>query len=127
MKRAYYFWIAAILALLFGLLMLLAPGQAAGAFQLGTSNGATNTIFRVLGSVMLGVAVVNFLVRNHTMGETLRAVLWGNLTIHGVGFLADCFSAASGDVPWSGIGVGLVAHLIVLAGAAYYLWRPTAK
>ena len=126
MKRAYYFWIAAILALLFGVLMLFAPAQAASAFGL-PGLAATNTIFRVLGSVMLGVALVNFLVRNHTMGETLRAVLWQNLAIHGIGFLADCYSAAIGDIAWSGIGAGLVAHLIVLIGAAYYLWRPTAR
>jgi len=125
MKRAYYFWVAAILALLFGLLMLFAPAQAAGAFGLAASP-ATNTIFRVLGSVMLGVALVNFLVRSQPMGETLRAVLWQNLAIHGIGFVADCYSAATGDAAWSGIGAGLVAHLIVLVGAAYYLWRPSA-
>jgi len=126
MKRAYYFWIAAVLALLFGLLMLLAPVQAAGAFGLPASP-ATNTIFRVVGSIELGVALLNFLVRNQPMGDTLRAVLWANLTIHGIGFLADCYSAAVGDIAWSGVGAGLAAHLIVLAGAAYYLWRPSAK
>ena len=127
MRRAYYFWLAAILALLFGLLMLLAPGQAASAFQLGTSNGSTNTIFRVLGSVMLGVALLNFMVRNHTMSETLRAVLWANVAIHGIGFLGDLFSVQQGDVPFAGVAIGLVAHLIVLLGGAYYLWRPAAK
>jgi hypothetical protein len=60
------------------------------------------------------------------LSETLRAVLWGNLAIHGIGFVGDCWSAGVGDVPWSGIAVGLVAHLIVLLGAAYYLWRPSA-
>ena len=125
MKRSYYFWVAAILALLFGLLMLLLPTSAASAFQIPPSTG-TNTIFRVLGSVMLGIALVNFLVRDLAMSDTLRAVLWGNAAIHGIGFVADCFSAGVGDVPWSGIGVGLIAHLIVLGGAAYYLWRPSA-
>lgn len=125
MQRSYYFWVAAILAALFGLLMLLLPVTAAGAFGIPSSTG-TNTLFRVVGSTLLGVAVVNFLVRDKAMSETLRAVLWGNATIHGVGFLADCFSAMAGDAPWSGIGIGLVAHLIVLAGAVYYLWRPSA-
>ncbi len=125
MRRSYYFWVAAILALLFGLLMLLLPASAASAFQVPASTG-TNTIFRVLGSVMLGVALVNFLVRDLAMSETLRAVPWGNAAIHGIGFVADCFSAGVGDVPWSGIGVGLIAHLIVLVGAVYYLWRPSA-
>lgn len=127
MKRSYYFWLAAILALLFGLLMLFAPGQAASAFQLATSDGSTNTIFRVLGSVMLGVALLNFMVRNHTMSETLRAVLWANVAIHGIGFLGDLWSVQQGDVPFAGVAVGLVAHLIVLVGGVYHLWRPTAR
>ena len=126
MKRAYYFWVAAILALAFGLLMLFAPAFAATQFQL-TGSPATATIFRVLGSVMLGVALLNFLVRNHTMSETLRAVLWTNVAIHGIGFLADLWSVQKGDIPLSGAAVGLIAHLIVLIGGAYYLWRPSAK
>jgi hypothetical protein len=125
MKRAYYFWIAAILALAFGLLMFLAPAFAATQFQL-TGSPATATIFRVLGSVMLGVAVLNFLVRNQPMSETLRAVLWGNATIHGIGFLGDLWSVALGDIPFAGVAVGLVAHLVVLIGAIYYLARPNA-
>lgn len=127
MRRSYYFWVAAILALLFGLLMLFVPGQAASAFQLGSSNGSTNTIFRVLGSAELGLALLNFLVRDHTMSETLRAVLWTNVAIHGIGFLADLWSVQQGDVPFSGVAIGLVAHLIVLIGGAYYLWRPGAR
>lgn len=125
MKRAYYFWIAAILALGFGLLMLFAPAFAATQFQL-TGSPATATIFRVLGAVMLGVAVLNFLVRNHPMSETLRAVLWANVTIHGIGFVGDLWSVQLGDIPFGGVAVGLVAHLIVLIGAAYYLARPSA-
>ena len=125
MKRVYYFWVAAILALAFGLLMFLAPGFAATQFQL-TGSPATDTIFRVLGSVMLGVAVLNYLVRNHTMSETLKAVLWANATIHGVGFVGDLWSVGAGNIPFGGVAVGLIAHLIVFIGAAYYLWRPSA-
>ncbi len=125
MKRAYYFWIAAILALLFGLLMFFAPATAAAQFQLAASP-ATDTIFRVLGAVMLGIALLNFLVRNHPMSETLRAVLWANAAIHGLGFVGDLWSVQLGNIALSGVAVGLVAHLIVLAGALYYLWRPAA-
>ena len=125
MKRTYYFWLAAILALAFGLLMFLAPGFAATQFQL-TGSPATETIFRVAGSILLGVAVLNFLVRNHPMSETLKAVLWADATIHGVGFLGDLWSVALGDISFGGVAVGLVAHLIVLIGALYYLWRPNA-
>ena len=127
MRRSYYFWVAAILSLLFGLMMFFVPAQAASAFQLATSNGNTNTIFRVLGSVMIGVALLNFLVRDHTMSATLRAVLWANVAIHGIGFVGDLWSVEQGDVPFSGVAIGLVAHLVVLLGGAYYLWRPTAR
>jgi len=125
MKRAYYFWVAAILALAFGLLMFFAPAFAATQFQLAGSP-ATATLFRVVGAVLLGVALLNFLVRNHTMSETLRAVLWANVAIHGIGFVGDLWSVQLGDIAFSGVAVGLVAHLIVLLGGAYYLWRPSA-
>lgn len=125
MKRSYYFWLAAILALAFGLLMFFAPAFAATQFQLAGTH-ATATIFRVLGSVMLGVAILNFLVRNHAMSDTLKAVLWGNAAIHGIGFAGDLWSVQLGDIPFGGVAVGLVAHLIVLLGALYYLWRPNA-
>ena len=125
MKREYYFWVAAILALLFGLLMFLAPRTAAGAFTL-TASPDTDTIFRVLGSVLLGVALLNFLVRNHPMSETLKAVLWGNAAIHGIGFVGDLWSVAAGGVSFGGVAIGLLAHLVVFAGAIYYLWQPDA-
>jgi hypothetical protein len=125
MKRAYYFWLAAVLALAFGLLMFFAPAFAATQFQL-TGSPATATIFRVLGSVMLGVALLNFLVARHAMSETLKAVLWTNAAIHGIGFLGDLWSVGLGDIPFGGVAIGLVAHLIVLLGALYYLWRPSA-
>ena len=126
MKRAYYFWLAAVLALAFGLLMFFAPAFAATQFQL-TGSPATATIFRVLGAVMLGVALLNFLVARHTMSDTLKAVLWTNAAIHGIGFVGDLWSVSLGDIPFGGVAIGLVAHLIVLIGGAYYLWRPAAK
>lgn len=125
MRREYYFWVAAILALLFGLLMFLAPGTAAGAFTL-TASPATDTIFRVLGAVMLGVALLNFLVRNHPMSETLKAVLWANAAIHGIGFVGDLWSVAAGSVSFGGVAIGLLAHIVVFAGAACYIAMPNA-
>ena len=126
MKRAYYFWLAAILALAFGLLMFFAPGVAATQFQLARSSPATDTIFRVVGSIELGIALLNFLVRNHPMSVTLKAVLWGSVAIHGIGFIGDLWSVQLGTIALAGVAVGLVAHLIVLVGAIYYLWRPNA-
>jgi hypothetical protein len=125
MKREYYFWVAAILALLFGVLMFLAPRTAATAFTL-TGSPDTDTIFRVLGAVMLGVALLNFLVRSHPMSETLKAVLWANAAIHGIGFVGDLWSVGAGSVSFGGVAIGLIAHLVVLAGAVYYLAKPDA-
>jgi hypothetical protein len=125
MKRAYYFWVTAILALAFGLLMFLAPGFAATQFQL-TASPATDTLFRVAGAILIGGGVLNILVSRHPMSDTLKAVLWGNATVHGVGFVGDVWSAAAGSISWSGVAVGLIAHVVVFAGAVYYLMRPEA-
>ncbi|MEO8666911.1 MAG: hypothetical protein ABI399_00225 [Bauldia sp.] len=122
MARSVFFWIVAVLSALFGALMFLVPGQAASQFGM-TASADTDTIFRVLGATLLSVGLLNFLVRNHRASETLRAVLWMNISIHGLGTIADLWSVASGDVALSSVAIGFVSHAVIGLGSAYFLWR----
>jgi hypothetical protein len=122
MKRSLFFWIVAILALAFGGLMFLSPSLAAQAFGLQESAG-TAVVFRILGATLLALALMNFLVRNHPASETLKAVLWTNVAVHGLGAVADLWSAAAGSIAFSGIGAGLVVHLFVGVGSLIYIAR----
>ena len=55
-------------------------------------------------------------------------MLWANVAIHGIGFVGDLWSVQQGRHRLCRRGPSdWIAHLIVLLGGAYYLWRPTAK
>lgn len=122
MKRSLFFWITAILALLFGGLMFLTPQGAAQAFTLPPSPG-TDVLFRILGATLLGLAVLNFLVRNHGDSETLAAVLWANVAVHGFGLIADIGSVVTGTLSVSSIALGVIVHLFVGIGSLIYATR----
>lgn len=122
MSRSLFFWITAILALLFGGLMFLSPGTAASSFGLDQSPG-TDVLFRVLGATLLSLALLNFLVRNHADSETLAAVLWANVATHGLGLIADVASVVAGPLKPSAIAFGVIVHLFVGIGSLIYAMR----
>jgi hypothetical protein len=126
MSRSVFFVIVAILSALFGILMFLAPGVAAQSFGVEASS-ATSAIFRVLGTNLLSVGLLNFLVRNHPASATLRAVLWLNISAHGLGAIADIWSVTAGDLALSRIALGFVSHAIIGLGSIYYLARMEAE
>ena len=123
MTRA-FFWVAAIVGALFGLLMFFAPPLAAQAFGVAI-NPLAESLFRVLGATLLGLALLNFLVRDHSSSPTLKAVLWANAAVHGIGGVADIWSAAIGDLTWSSIAAGMVVHIVILVWALWLLLRPS--
>ena len=125
MKRVYYFWLAAILALAFGLLMFFAPGFRGNAVPAQFLARHRHDLC-VLGSVELGLRRATSSSATIPMSDTLKAVLWGSVAIHGIGFIGDLWSVQLGTIALSGVAVGLVAHLVVLIGAIFYLWRPNA-
>lgn len=122
MKRSLFFWITAILALLFGGLMFLSPSGASQAFTLEQSAG-TDVLFRILGATLLALALLNFLVRNHGDSETLAAVLWANVATHGLGLIADISSVVIGPLKVSSIALGVIVHLFVGIGSLIYATR----
>jgi len=124
MKRSLFLLITAILALLFGGLMFLAPSVAGGAFGIPVSV-ATDALFRILGATLLSLAVLNFLVRNQPLSETLVAVLWTDFATHALGLIADLWSVGAGAFTVTNALPGLVVHLFVGIGALIYIFRPS--
>jgi hypothetical protein len=122
MKRSLFFWITAILALLFGGLMFITPPGAAQTFGLAEST-AGDVVFRILGATLLGIALLNFLVRNHADSETLAAVLWTNVAVHGLGLIADISSVVAGRLTVSSVAFGVIVHLFVGIGSLIYATR----
>lgn len=115
-----FFWIAAILSALFGAMMFFAPGFAAQSFSLAASPG-TDTVFRILGSTLLGVGIMNLLAANQPASPALRIVLWTDFAIHLIGTIADVWSVSAGELAFSAAVPGFVSHAIIGLGALYFL------
>ena len=122
MKRSLFLLITAILALLFGALMFLAPSLAAQFFGIPDSVGIDG-LFRIIGSTLLGLAVLNFLARNQPSSPTLAAVLWADVATHTIGFIADLWSAGAGAFTFTAALPGFVVHAFVAVGALIYVLR----
>jgi hypothetical protein len=126
MKRGLFMLITAILALLFGGLMFLAPAVAGGTFGISGSV-ATDALFRILGATLLSLALLNFLVRNQPTSQTLAAVLWTDFTTHGLGLIADLWSVGARAFTLTNAMPGLVVHLFVGIGALVYIFQPRER
>lgn len=122
MRRA-FFWVAAIIGGLLGLVMFFAPGFAAQSFNVAQTP-LGDALFRVLGAALLSVALMNFMVRDHQPSPTLGAILWMNLAVHVLGSIADIWSTMAGALTWGGIAPGLAIHVIIGVWALYLVLQP---
>jgi hypothetical protein len=120
MKRSIFLLIVALLGFLFGLFLLLLPGQAAEGFGF-TSSPQTDILFRAMGGMIFGTGLLNFMVRSHPDSPTLAAVLWFNVSAHGLGLLVDMIGISDGTMELSKIAVGQVVHVFVILGSIMYL------
>ena len=123
MSQRAFFWVAAIIGALLGLLMFLAPGSAAQLFNV-TGTPLTDALSRALGAALLAVALMNFMVRDHPASPTLIAILWMNVAVHVLGLIADVWSTSLGALTWMGILPGTAVHAVLGIWAAYLVFRP---
>ena len=119
MKRSTFFLITAILAFLFGGLMLLAAPNAADGFGLSPSP-EVYFLLRFLGGMLVSMGIVNLVVRSHEDSATLKAVLLMNIAVHVLGMLNDIMGAAGGVLPFGKVVPGFITHFFVGIGSAFY-------
>ncbi|MBX7142172.1 MAG: hypothetical protein K1X63_13940 [Chitinophagales bacterium] len=122
MKRSIFFLIAAIIAGLFGGMMLLAPAKAAEGFGI-LSTPESTILFRALGAMIFSTGVMNFLVRNHPDNITLKMVLLTNLVTHTLSTVADLWAVSDGILEITKAAPGLVAHLLIGIGSLIYAMK----
>lgn len=120
MKRSTFILISAMLAGLFGLAMLVAPHQMIKNMTSG-ADASANNILQWAGCMLVSIAVINFLSRNDDGSTALRAVMIGNIVTHVLGLIIDFYQYSTGFVILSGLISGLVIHLFLIGGFAYYL------
>ncbi len=78
-------------------------------------------ILQVLGSVLIGIAVLNWFARNAREGEALRAIILANFVFNTTSFVLSLYALLSGSLtvgPLSLITIGV--PLMLALGFAYF-------
>ena len=108
--------IGGVAAMVFGLGLLVFPDSMLAGFGLGVPVQA-KVLSRDVGATLIGLGVINWMARNAS-GETLRALLVGNVVVQALELLINGYEVAVGDLPTQAAG-GLVIHLVL--GAVFVL------
>jgi hypothetical protein len=109
--------IGGVAAIVFGLGLLVFPAAMFAGFGLGGAPVQALILSRDVGATLIGLGVINWMARNAT-GETLRALLVGNVVVQALELLVNAYEIASGALPTQTAG-GLLIHLVL--GAVFVL------
>ena len=126
MKRSTFLLFASLVPLVYGLVMIFAPGILLD-YSLAAATGAqNNTVARWLGFGVFSIGIINFLARNDRDSHSLKAILTGNLVFHLLGLFFDTNDYFTGVMTLPGLITGLIPHALLIIGFVYYLlkWRP---
>jgi len=118
MKLGTFMTIAAVLALVFGLVFILVPMQTMSLYGITLEAGG-QWIGRYLGSAFLGIAVLTWRARKAQQGDALRAVILGNLVVSVTGLIVAVLNKISGTgnaLVWSTV----VIYIFLTAGFGYF-------
>ena len=110
--------IAAVLALVFGLAFILVPAQLMSLYGM-TLGPDGQWIGRYCGSALLGIGVLNWLGRNDSQSEALRAIVLGNFVTSVTGLVVAILNALLGTgnaLVWSTV----VIYLFLTLGFGYF-------
>ena len=108
--------IGGVVAVFFGLVILVLPETILTSFGLGTPNEGI-VLERDLGATLIGLGLINWMARGAT-GQPLRALLVGNVVVQALEIVANGYELIAGLVPLTTVG-GLVFHLVL--GAIFVL------
>jgi hypothetical protein len=113
MKASYVFAGAALVAAIFGVAFLLAPGQTMALYDV-TLDEAGLFIARLLGAAFLGFAVINWLVRDAAPSRERQAIALALFVSLGLGFVASLMAQLAGianSLGWLTVALYLVFSL----------------
>ena len=116
--------IGGVAALVFGLALLVFPTSMLAGFGLSVPTEA-KVLSRDVGATLIGLGVINWMARNAT-GETLRALLVGNVVVQALELVVNGYEIAVGDLPTQAAG-GLLIHLVLGAIFVLAMRAPSAQ
>ncbi len=109
--------IAAVIATVFGVAFVVAPGALLSIYGV-TLDKAGTLVAQLLGASLIGLAVLDWFARNVTDPEAQRAVALANLVSDGVGFVVILIGQLAGvanSLNWSTV----VIYLLLALGFGY--------
>ena len=113
--------VAAVGSLLFGLAYLLFPESLLSLY--GISLDPTNQwVARYLGSILIGMAVINWLGRAAKSGPALRAIIAGTFVVSIIGLVVSIFELLNGSgntLVW----MTIVIYFLVSLGYGDFVFR----
>jgi len=119
MSRSVFLLLTAIVALLVGGMMSLAPDKAAETFGM-TYSPEIGIVFRWLGVTVISSGVLNFVVRKDSDTSTLKAILIFTGAVHALSLLVDIIGIGQGILSFGKLIPGMVAHSLVTIGCVFY-------
>ena len=118
MKQGTFMLIAAALALVFGLAFILLPAQLMTAYGVTLQQGGL-WVARYLGSAFLGIAVLNWLVRDVEEANARRAILLGDFVVSVTGLVVAMLDIRLGSgnaLAWLNVAI----YLFLSVGFGYF-------
>jgi hypothetical protein len=120
MSRKIFLIIAAILAGFFGAHMLLLPAKMLN--NMATINTVEmQNVLQWGGTMLLSIALMNFLSRNDPGSLALRAVMIGNIFMHVIALIVDAYDYNIHFIRQGGLISGAIVHGLMITGFTYYL------
>ncbi len=116
-----YFAVFAVLALLFGIAFVLAPGPVLANYGITSTNPPLALMSRLFGATLLALAVIQWMARDFDAAPR-RAVLIGVGVADAVAFLIAIAAVIAGTINalgWSTV----IIYLVGAVGAGYFLMQ----
>ena len=123
MKQSSFLLIAAIIPLLFGLVMMIIPDKMLSNMLTSEANLQTLLVTQWAGFGVFSIGLINFLSRKDSGSIALRAVMIGNIVLHTIGIFFDIYDYSIEVMKLSGLITGLIPHSLLIIGFVYYLLK----
>jgi hypothetical protein len=127
MKRKHFLLLSAVVAWLFGILMMLIPASFSAGIMVQPPTDAVDAWVQLLGTNIFAIGCINFLSRNSPWSPAIRGILIGNVVLHVLAIVFDVNTYRLGIVNLQGVLQGAVVHTAFIAGFSYYAFRSSAR
>jgi hypothetical protein len=121
MKRSSFLLIAAVIPLLFGLVMMVVPDTMLSNSLTSDADLQTRSVTQWVGFGVFTIGLINFLSRNDGGSTSLKAIIIGNIVFHTLGLFFDIYHYSIGVMRLAGLLTGLAPHSFLIIGFVYYL------